>query len=163
MGADHTGYIKRIESAVKALSQNKTILECKVCQLVKLFKNGEPFKMSKRAGDFISVNDLLSEVNKDSIRFMMLNRSNDVELDFDFDKVLEKSKDNPVYYVQYCHARIQSLLRSTNNKSLKKKIVKIDKEFKYHEGLYKDDHESFFKLITNNYKNYFTLRTFQKM
>ena len=133
LGADHTGYIKRIESAVKALSQNKTILECKVCQLVKLFKNGEPFKMSKRAGDFISVNDLLSEVNKDSIRFMMLNRSNDVELDFDFDKVLEKSKDNPVYYVQYCHARIQSLLRSTNNTSLKKKIVKIDKEFNKYE------------------------------
>ena len=133
LGADHTGYIKRIESAVKALSQNKTILECKVCQLVKLFKNGEPFKMSKRAGDFISVNDLLSEVNKDSIRFMMLNRSNDVELDFDFDKVLEKSKDNPVYYVQYCHARIQSLLRSTNNTSLKKKIVKIDKDFNKYE------------------------------
>jgi arginyl-tRNA synthetase len=133
LGADHTGYIKRIESAVKALSQNKTILECKVCQLVKLFKNGEPFKMSKRAGDFISVNDLLSEVNKDSIRFMMLNRSNDVELDFDFDKVLEKSKDNPVYYVQYCHARIKSLLRSTNSTSLKEKIVKIDKEFNKHE------------------------------
>ncbi len=133
LGADHTGYIKRIESAVKALSQNKTELECKVCQLVKLFKNGEPFKMSKRAGDFISVNDLLSEVNKDSIRFMMLNRSNDVELDFDFDKVLEKSKDNPVYYVQYCHARIQSLLRSTNNTSLMKKIVKIDKEFNKYE------------------------------
>ena len=89
--------------------------------------------MSKRAGDFISVNDLLSEVNKDSIRFMMLNRSNDVELDFDFDKVLEKSKDNPVYYVQYCHARIQSLLRSTNNTSLKKKIVKIDKDFNKYE------------------------------
>tara|TARA_B100000941_G_scaffold15082_1_gene9200 strand:+ start:2198 stop:3916 length:1719 start_codon:yes stop_codon:yes gene_type:complete len=133
LGADHTGYIKRIESAVKALSQNKTILECKVCQLVKLFKNGEPFKMSKRAGEFISVNDLLSEVNKDSIRFMMLNRSNDVELDFDFDKVLEKSKDNPVYYVQYCHARIQSLLRSTKNTSLKKKIVKIDKELNKYE------------------------------
>ena len=133
LGADHTGYIKRIESAVKALSQNKTNLECKVCQLVKLFKNGEPFKMSKRAGEFISVNDLLSEVNKDSIRFMMLNRSNDVELDFDFNKVLEKSKDNPVYYVQYCHARIQSLLRSTKNTTLKKKIVKIDKELNKYE------------------------------
>ena len=67
--------------------------------------------MSKRAGEFISVNDLLNEVNKDSIRFMMLNRSNDVELEFDFDKVLEKSKENPVFYVQYCHARIQSILR----------------------------------------------------
>ena len=112
LGADHTGYIKRIESAVQALSKNKTSLECKVCQLVKLFKNGKPFKMSKRAGDFISVNDLLSEVNKDSIRFMMLNRSNDVELEFDFDKILEKSKENPVFYVQYCHARIKSIFRS---------------------------------------------------
>ena len=113
LGADHTGYVKRIEGAVTALSKNKTILECKVCQLVKLFKNGKPFKMSKRSGEFISVNDLLSEVDKDSIRFMMLNRSNDVELEFDFGKVLEKSKENPVYYVQYCHARIQSILRLT--------------------------------------------------
>ena len=76
---------------LKQLSNGKTILDCKVCQLVKLFKNGKPFKMSKRAGEFISVSDLLNEVSKDSIRFMMLNRSNDVELDFDFDKVLEKS------------------------------------------------------------------------
>ena len=86
LGADHTGYVKRIEGAVLALSGNKTSLECKVCQLVKLFKKGKPFKMSKRAGEFISVNDLLSEVSRDSIRFMMLNRSNDVELEFDFEK-----------------------------------------------------------------------------
>jgi len=116
LGADHTGYIKRITAAVSALSSNKIKLECKVCQLVKLYKKGKPFKMSKRAGDFISVNELLKEVDKDSIRFMMLNRSNDVELDFDFDKVLEKSKDNPVYYVQYCYARINSLFRSVNKK-----------------------------------------------
>ncbi len=121
LGADHTGYVKRIKGAVQALSENQTILECKVCQLVKLFKNGSPFKMSKRAGDFISVKDLLNEVNRDSIRFMMLNRSNDVELEFDFDKVLEKSKENPVFYVQYCHARIQSIFRLTNFK-IKKKI-----------------------------------------
>ena len=114
LGADHTGYIKRITSAVDALSNNKTKLICRVCQLVKLFKNGQPFKMSKRSGDFISANDLLNEVNKDSIRFMMLNRSNDVELDFDFDKVLEKSKDNPVFYVQYCNARINSIFRTLN-------------------------------------------------
>ncbi len=123
LGADHTGYIKRIEGAVKALSNDKTILECKVCQLVKLFKSGLPFKMSKRSGDFISVNDLLNEVNKDSIRFMMLNRSNDVELDFDFDKVLEKSKENPVFYVQYCHARIQSIFRTINFKDNKKSEI----------------------------------------
>jgi len=111
LGADHTGYIKRITAATKALSDNKTILICKVCQLVKLFKNGQPYKMSKRAGDFISVREFLDEVDKDSIRFMMLNRSNDVELDFDFDKVREKTRDNPVFYVQYSYARISSLFR----------------------------------------------------
>jgi arginyl-tRNA synthetase len=120
LGADHTGYIKRITAATKALSDNKTILVCKVCQLVKLLKNGQPFKMSKRAGDFISVGELLTQVDKDSIRFMMLNRSNDVELDFDFDKVLEKTRENPVFYVQYCYARISSLFRTlkinSNNK-----------------------------------------------
>ncbi|MDC0449906.1 arginine--tRNA ligase [Pelagibacteraceae bacterium] len=112
LGADHTGYIKRITASVKALSNDKTILICKVCQLVKLFKSGKPYKMSKRAGDFISVQELLNQVNKDSIRFMMLNRSNDVELDFDFDKVLEKTRENPVFYVQYCYARISSLFRN---------------------------------------------------
>ena len=112
LGADHTGYIKRITAAVSALSENKIKLNCKVCQLVKLYKKGQPFKMSKRAGDFISAQDLLNEVNKDSIRFMMLNRSNDVELDFDFDKVKEKTKDNPVFYIQYAYARINSILRS---------------------------------------------------
>ncbi len=121
LGADHTGYIKRISAAVSALSENQVELNCKVCQLVKLYKNGEPFKMSKRAGDFISVQDLLSEVSKDSIRFMMLNRSNDVELDFDFDKIKEKTKDNPVYYVQYAYARINSVIR-TLKKSLDDKI-----------------------------------------
>ncbi len=121
LGADHTGYIKRITAAVSALSKNKIFLNCKVCQLVKLYKKGIPFKMSKRKGDFISVSDLLNEVDKDSIRFMMLNRGNDVELDFDFDKVLEKTKDNPVFYVQYCYARINSLFNSANL-NLKKKI-----------------------------------------
>ena len=134
LGADHTGYVKRIEGAVQALSENKTSLECKVCQLVKLFKNGLPFKMSKRAGDFISVSDLLNEVNKDSIRFMMLNRSNDVELEFDFDKVLEKTKENPVFYVQYCHARIKSIFRSINFQIQKnKKIDKSDINFNKYE------------------------------
>ena len=114
LGADHTGYIKRITAAVSALSANKVKLNCKVCQLVKLFKNGKPFKMSKRSGEFISAQDLLNEVDRDQIRFMMLNRSNDVELDFDFDKVKEKSKDNPVFYVQYAFARICSLHRSLN-------------------------------------------------
>ena len=98
--------------SVAALSNNDVKLNCKVCQLVKLYKNGKPFKMSKRSGEFISVKDLLNEVDKDSIRFMILNRSNDVELDFDFDKVKEKTKDNPVFYVQYAYARINSLHRA---------------------------------------------------
>ena len=128
LGADHTGYIKRITAAVSALSNSKIKLNCKVCQLVKLFKNGIPFKMSKRAGEFISVSDLLNEVDKDQIRFMMLNRSNDVELDFDFDKVKEKSKDNPVFYVQYAFARINSLHRSLKI-SLNSTIELSDKNF----------------------------------
>jgi arginyl-tRNA synthetase len=130
LGADHTGYIKRITAAVSALSENKIKLNCKVCQLVKLYKNGEPYKMSKRAGEFISAKDLLNEVKKDQIRFMMLNRSNDVELDFDFDKVKEKTKDNPVFYVQYAYARINSLLRTLNLK-LSKKIDLDKNEFNF--------------------------------
>ncbi len=118
LGADHTGYIKRITAAVSALSDKKVKLNCKVCQLVKLYKNGEPFKMSKRSGEFISAQDLLQEVDKDSIRFMMLNRSNDVELDFDFDKIKAKTKDNPVYYVQYANARINSIFRLLNQDTL---------------------------------------------
>ena len=111
LGADHAGYIKRIIAATKAISNNKINLICKVSQLVKLFKNGQPFKMSKRKGEYITVEDLVKEVGKDSARFMMLNRSNDVELDFDFEKVTEKSKDNPVFYVQYAYARINSIFR----------------------------------------------------
>ena len=111
LGADHAGYIKRITAAVRIISKDKINLVCKVSQLVKLFKKGKPFKMSKRKGDYITVDDLIDEVGKDSVRFMMLNRSNDVELDFDFEKVTEKSKDNPVFYVQYAYARINSIFR----------------------------------------------------
>jgi arginyl-tRNA synthetase len=111
LGADHAGYIKRITSAVEALSGVRNKLICKVSQLVKLIKDGKPFKMSKRKGDYITVEDLISEVGKDATRFIMLNRSSDVELDFDFAKVKEKSKDNPLYYVQYCYARISSVFR----------------------------------------------------
>ena len=111
LGADHAGYIKRITSVVEALSSGKKKLICKVSQLVKLIKDGKPFKMSKRKGDYITLEDLISEVGKDATRFIMLNRSSDVELDFDFEKVKEKSKDNPLYYVQYCFARISSVFR----------------------------------------------------
>ena len=111
LGADHAGYIKRITSVVEALSGKKNKLICKVSQLVKLIKDGKPFKMSKRKGDYITVEDLINEVGKDAARFIMLNRSSDVELDFDFTKVKEKSKENPLYYVQYCYARISSVFR----------------------------------------------------
>ena len=127
LGADHTGYIKRISAAVAALSYKKVKLKCKVCQLVKLYKNGQPFKMSKRAGDFISAQDLSNEVSKDAIRFMMLNRSNDVELDFDFDKVKEKTKDNPVFYVQYAYARINSISRLLKIDLSDKILIQSDK------------------------------------
>ncbi|NMN68043.1 arginyl-tRNA synthetase [Candidatus Pelagibacter ubique] len=130
LGADHAGYIKRITSVVEALSGDKNKLICKVSQLVKLIKEGKPFKMSKRKGDYITVEDLISEVGKDATRFIMLNRSSDVELDFDFAKVKEKSKDNPLYYVQYCFARISSVYRHVGldiNKDLD--ITKFD--FKY--------------------------------
>ena len=124
LGADHAGYIKRISSSVQALSGEKDKLICKISQLVKLIKDKKPFKMSKRKGDYITVDDLIDEVGKDATRFIMLNRSSDVELDFDFDAVKEKSKDNPLYYVQYCFARISSVFRHLE-KDLSKEI-KID-------------------------------------
>ncbi len=115
LGADHAGYIKRITSVVEALSGEKDKLICKVSQLVKLIKDKKPFKMSKRKGDYITIEDLISEVGKDATRFIMLSRSSDAEIDFDFDKVKEKSKENPIYYVQYAYARISSVFRNTQN------------------------------------------------
>ncbi|MDG2340838.1 MAG: arginine--tRNA ligase, partial [Paracoccaceae bacterium] len=110
-GADHGGYVKRMKAAVSALSDGKTPLDIKLTQLVKLFKNGEPFKMSKRAGTFVTLRDLVDQVGPDVTRFVMLTRKNDASLDFDFDKVLEQSRENPVFYVQYAHARVCSVLR----------------------------------------------------
>jgi arginyl-tRNA synthetase len=110
-GADHGGYVKRMKAAVSALSGGRVPVDIKLCQLVKLFKNGEPFKMSKRAGTFIMLRDVVEQVGPDVTRFVMLTRKNDAPLDFDFDKVLEQSKDNPVFYVQYAHARVASVLR----------------------------------------------------
>ena len=132
LGADHAGYIKRISSSVEALSGSKNKLICKVSQLVKLIKDKEPFKMSKRKGDYITVDDLINEVGKDATRFIMLNRSSDVELDFDFDNVIEKSKDNPLYYVQYCYARIASVFRHID-KDLTSDIKIENFDFQYSE------------------------------
>lgn len=110
-GADHGGYVKRMKAAVSALSDGQTPLDIKLTQLVKLWKNGEPFKMSKRAGNFVTLRDVVEQVGADVTRFVMLTRKNDAPLDFDFDKVLEQSKDNPVFYVQYAHARVCSALK----------------------------------------------------
>ena len=110
-GADHGGYVKRMKAAVAALSENRVPLDIKLIQLVKLFKNGEPFKMSKRAGTFVTLRDVVEQAGAGVTRFHMLTRKNDAPLDFDFDKVLEQSKDNPVFYVQYAHARVASVLR----------------------------------------------------
>ncbi|MCQ0971581.1 arginine--tRNA ligase [Paracoccus sp. TK19116] len=110
-GADHGGYVKRMNAAVKALSNGRVPLDVKLIQLVKLFKNGEPFKMSKRAGTFVTLRDVVEQAGADVTRFHMLTRKNDAPLDFDFAKVLEQSKDNPVWYVQYASARVHSVLR----------------------------------------------------
>ena len=130
LGADHAGYIKRISSSVEALSSSKEKLICKVSQLVKLIKDKKPFKMSKRKGNYITVDDLINEVGKDATRFIMLNRSSDVELDFDFDNVIEKTKDNPLFYVQYSYARIASVFRHLD-KDLKSDIKITNFDFQY--------------------------------
>ncbi len=130
LGADHAGYIKRISSSVDALSNSKDKLICKVSQLVKLIKDKKPFKMSKRKGDYITVDDLINEVGKDATRFIMLSRSSDVELDFDFDNVIEKSRDNPLYYVQYCYVRIASVFRHIK-KDLESNLNINDYDFQY--------------------------------
>lgn len=110
-GADHGGYMKRMRAAVEALSEGRVGLDVKLCQLVRLMRNGEPVKMSKRSGDFVTLREVVDEVGVDAVRFMMLFRKNDAALEFDLSKVIEQSKDNPVFYVQYAHARAKSVLR----------------------------------------------------
>ena len=110
-GADHAGYLTRVKAAVAALSDGKADLDIKVCQLVKLFRDGKPVAMSKRAGTFVTLREVVDEVGRDAVRFMMLYRKNDAALDFDLAKVKEQSKDNPVFYVQYAHARAKSVFR----------------------------------------------------
>src|SRR3984957_6502511 len=111
-GADHGGYVKRVEAAIKAVTSGKATLDVKIVQLVKLLRSGEPVKMSKRSGDFVTLREVVDEVGKDAVRFMMLYRKNDAVLDFDLAKVIEQSKDNPVFYVQYGHARGHSVFRN---------------------------------------------------
>ncbi len=110
-GADHGGYIKRMKAAVRALSDDQANLDVRLCQMVRLLRGGQVVRMSKRAGNFVTLRELVDEVGRDVVRFMMLTRKNDAPLDFDFDVAMEQSKDNPVFYVQYAHARIRSVLR----------------------------------------------------
>src|SRR6202012_116958 len=111
-GADHGGYIKRMQAAVKAVTSGQAALDVKIVQLVKLLRDGEPVKMSKRSGDFVTLREVVDEVGSDAVRFMMLFRKNDAVLDFDLAKVLEQAKDNPVFYVQYGHARGHSVFKN---------------------------------------------------
>ncbi len=120
-GADHGGYIKRMHASIKALTNNKAKFTVKLCQMVKLISDGQQIKMSKRSGDFITLREMVERVGSDSIRFMMMYRKNEAPLEFDFQKVTEQSKDNPVFYVQYAHARISSVLRN-----LKEQNIDID-------------------------------------
>jgi arginyl-tRNA synthetase len=118
-GADHGGYIKRVAAATKAVTEGKAALDVKIVQLVKLLRNGEPVKMSKRSGDFVTLREVVDEVGKDAVRFMMLYRKNDAVLDFDLAKVIEQSRDNPVFYVQYGHARGHSIFRTAREEALR--------------------------------------------
>jgi arginyl-tRNA synthetase len=117
-GADHGGYIKRMQAAVKAVTAGEAALDVKIVQLVKLLRNGEPVKMSKRSGDFVTLREVVDEVGRDAVRFMMLYRKNDAVLDFDLAKVIEQSRDNPVFYVQYGHARGHSIFRNARDEVL---------------------------------------------
>ena len=118
-GADHGGYVKRLKAIVAAVSDERVPLDVKLTQLVRLTKNGKPFKMSKRAGTFVTLRDVVDRVGSDVVRFVMLTRKNDAPLEFDFDKVTEQSRDNPVFYVQYAHARVCSVLRKAKDAGIK--------------------------------------------
>ena len=115
-GADHSGYIARMKAAVKAVTNEKANLEIKTCQLVRLSRGGKPVKMSKRAGSFITLKEIVNEVGKDAVRFMMVSRKNDAQLDFDFEVFKNENNDNPIFYIQYANARISSLIRNSKEK-----------------------------------------------
>ena len=126
-GADHSGTVKRIKAAVAALTEGKTKFDVKLVQMVRLLRNGEPEKMSKRSGNFVTIADMVEEVGKDAVRFTMLTRKADAQMDFDFAKVMEASRDNPVFYVQYAHARIQSTLRKAADEGLTPSADHLDR------------------------------------
>ncbi|WP_185982911.1 arginine--tRNA ligase [Aureimonas mangrovi] len=126
LGADHGGYVKRLQAVARAISGEKADLDVVLCQLVKLFRDGEPVRMSKRAGDFVTLKDVVDEVGRDAVRFMMLFRKSDAPLDFDFRKVTEQSKDNPVFYVQYAHARAASIRRQAEGEGIDVGALPLD-------------------------------------
>ena len=126
-GADHSGTVKRIKAAVAALTKGKTKFDVKLVQMVRLLRNGEPEKMSKRSGNFVTIADMVEEVGKDAVRFTMLTRKADAQMDFDFAKVMEASRDNPVFYVQYAHARIQSMLRKAADEGVTPSADHLDR------------------------------------
>ena len=136
-GADHAGTVKRIKAAVAALTGGKTRFDVKLVQMVRLLKNGEPFKMSKRAGNFVTLADIVDEVGKDAVRFTMLTRKADAQMDFDFAKVVEASRDNPVFYVQYAHARIASLKRKLAEAGIAEATPALSRLDAYELGLVK--------------------------
>jgi len=138
LGADHGGYVKRMNAAIEALTEGDAKYSVKLCQMVKLISNGKPLKMSKRSGDFVTLSEMVDQVGSDSIRFMMLYRKNEAPLEFDFQKVTEQSKDNPVFYVQYAHARISSVLRKLDEYKIKFNLSDF-KECKF--NLLNSDHE----------------------
>ena len=138
LGADHGGYVKRMNAAIEALTEGDAKYSVKLCQMVKLISNGKPLKMSKRSGDFVTLSEMVDHVGSDSIRFMMLYRKNEAPLEFDFQKVTEQSKDNPVFYVQYAHARISSVLRKLDEHKLNFNLSDF-KECKF--NLLNSDHE----------------------
>ncbi|MBX8800863.1 arginine--tRNA ligase [Pseudochrobactrum asaccharolyticum] len=139
LGADHGGYIKRLEAVAKAVAEGKAELTVLICQMVKLFRDGEPVRMSKRSGQFITLRDVVDEVGSDAVRFMMLYRKNDASLDFDFAKVTEQSKDNPVFYVQYASARANSVFRQAKEQLGLEKIER--EEAAKHLSLLTDESE----------------------
>ena len=145
LGADHGGYVKRMNAAVKALTSGKAKFSAKLCQMVRLISDGKQLKMSKRSGDFITLDEMVDKVGADSIRFMMMYRKNEAPLEFDFDKVSEQSKDNPVFYVQYAYARISSVLRKMSESKLNFNLNNFEK---CNFNLLTNDHE--IELIKKN-------------
>ena len=146
LGADHSGYVKRIQSAVRALTDGQKTVEIKVCQMVNFLDNGVPVRMSKRAGTFITLKEVIERVGKDATRYMMVSRHQDMSIDFDFAKVIEQSRDNPIFYIQYAHARVYSVLR--HNRDIFPELTLKNVSLPLH--LLKDEHElAMIKILTN--------------